>query len=484
MNSFQNSPSLSNHITSIIVRLRGPDGIINKENEKENKKKSKSPLQKKTFQRINSRVKKANKTPEKNERNNQNNLDPNSKYTIFTSKNPSNLLIISNKQISGNSINDNFITKNDLYDFSQSILKETSLLEFDKVYNETISLDRIYNENLKDNITNLIHGKNSCVFFFGPIDSGKSYLLRGSSDNNNEQGLLSRCINDIFSLVDLNKQANFNLKHNLNGLNKFIVKISSYQVYMDNVNDLLDHETKKIKLEKYYNNGIINCDLINLTQKEIRNKYEYDICIKETIHNRKTLLQKLRVNDLKRKSHFIISISLEKREKDTNNYNNENLIENYSQIDFVELCSSNYGLMNINENDVSQNALLYRNTSKTFNSICDNIVSLCDNNTPKTESKLTLCLKKTLQYNSNIVFINCINPFEFPLNYSFKSLKFGNWLRNQILNRKENNVLKNRYDNDEEQNSFNQLYNNNNIIKYLIALLKVYLIYKLLHTNK
>ena len=461
MNSFQNSPSLSNHITSIIVRLRGPDGIINKENEKENKKKSKSPLQKKTFQRINSRVKKANKTPEKNERNNQNNLDPNSKYTIFTSKNPSNLLIISNKQISGNSINDNFITKNDLYDFSQSILKETSLLEFDKVYNETISLDRIYNENLKDNITNLIHGKNSCVFFFGPIDSGKSYLLRGSSDNNNEQGLLSRCINDIFSLVDLNKQANFNLKHNLNGLNKFIVKISSYQVYMDNVNDLLDHETKKIKLEKYYNNGIINCDLINLTQKEIRNKYEYDICIKETIHNRKTLLQKLRVNDLKRKSHFIISISLEKREKDTNNYNNENLIENYSQIDFVELCSSNYGLMNINENDVSQNALLYRNTSKTFNSICDNIVSLCDNNTPKTESKLTLCLKKTLQYNSNIVFINCINPFEFPLNYSFKSLKFGNWLRNQILNRKENNVLKNRYDNDEEQNVFNQLYNNN-----------------------
>ena len=44
MNSFQNSPSLSNHITSIIVRLRGPDGIINKENEKENKKKSKSPF--------------------------------------------------------------------------------------------------------------------------------------------------------------------------------------------------------------------------------------------------------------------------------------------------------------------------------------------------------------------------------------------------------------------------------------------------------
>ena len=178
MNSFQNSPSLTNHTTSIIVRLRGPDGIINKESEKKN---SKSPSQKKTFKRINSRIK-TNKTPEKNQKNNLNNLDPYSKYTIFTSKQPSNLLIVSNKQITGNSINENFITKNDLYDFSQSILKETSLLEFDKVYNETHSLEKIYNENIKDNITNLIHGKNSCIFFFGPIDGGKSFLLRGSAD--------------------------------------------------------------------------------------------------------------------------------------------------------------------------------------------------------------------------------------------------------------------------------------------------------------
>ena len=118
-----------------------------------------------------------------------------------------NLLIVSSKPIKGSSINETFITKNDLYDFSQSILKETSLLEFDKVYNEISSIDKIYNENIKDNITNLIHGKNSCVFFFGPIDSGKSYLLRGSADQkiNNEQGLLSRAIIDIFSLVDLIK---------------------------------------------------------------------------------------------------------------------------------------------------------------------------------------------------------------------------------------------------------------------------------------
>ena len=473
MNSFQNSPSLTYHNVSIIVRLRGPDGIINQIPEIQNKKNSKSPSQKKTFQRLNSRIK-TTKTPEKNKNqktNISNGLDSDSKYTMFTSKNPSNLLIVSNKPITGKAINENFITKNDLYDFSQSILKETSLLEFDKVYNEISSIDKIYNENIKDNITNLIHGKNSCIFFFGPIDSGKSYLLRGSADQkiNNEQGLLSRAIIDIFSLVDLSKQANFNLNNKLNGKQNFIVKISVYQVYMDNVNDLLDHETRKIKLEQYYDDNIVNCNLIGLTQKEIRSKYEYDLVIKDSIHNRKTLMQKLRVKDIKRKSHFVISISLEKREKnidDNNKFTNETAIENYSQIDFVELCSSNFGLISeLNDNDESQGALLYRNTSKTFNSICDNIVSTCENTTPKTESKLTMCLKKTLQYNSNVVFINCINPFEYPLNYSFKSLKFGNWLRNQILNNKENNIVKNRYSNEDDniQNLLgNQIYNTSN----------------------
>ena len=82
--------------------------------------------------------------------------------------------------------------------------------------------------------------------------------------------------------------------------------------------------------------------------------------------------------------------------------------------------------------------------------------------TPKNESKLTLCLKKTLRMNSNIVLVNCIVPWEYPLNNSFKALKFGNWIRNQILNLSENDVMVN--------NNFNQFSNNyedeNNINNY------------------
>ena len=453
MSSFKNSPSLSHQNIRIITRLRGSQNIEKNEFERQETDKIKNINQNKKYER--------SKSP--NLKKEIKGLNPNIKYTMFTCKQPSNTLIISSKPIKGSSINETFLTKNDLYDFSQSILKDTSLLEFDKVYNETHSLEKIYNENIKDNITNLFHGKNSCVLFFGPIDSGKSFSLRGSADQRiNENGILSKAINDIFSLVELTKQANQNSKIN----SYFIVKLSAYQIYLDSVHDLLSREIQQIKIEQYYDNHLINTNLVNLTQKEINNKKEYDICIQEAVKQRKNLSQVLKVNELKRKSHLVISIIIEKREKTLDSItiiNNENLNENYSQIDFVELASSNYGLIgDIDENETSINRILYQNTSKVFNSISNNIICSFNNMTPKNESKLTLCLKKTLRMNSNIVLVNCIVPWEYPLNNSFKALKFGNWIRNQILNLSENDVMVN--------NNFNQFSNNyedeNNINNY------------------
>ena len=187
MSTFPNSPLLSNQNIRIITRLRGPQNQISNQliNPESKITSSKSPNKKIQPQKKTT----TSKSPISKKQNIG--LNPDTKYTIFTSKQQSNLLIVSSKPIKGSSINETFKTKNDLYDFSQSILKETSLLEFDKVYNETHSLEKIYNENIKDNITNLFHGKNSCILFFGPIDSGKSYSLRGSADyKNNEHGMI------------------------------------------------------------------------------------------------------------------------------------------------------------------------------------------------------------------------------------------------------------------------------------------------------
>ena len=374
------------------------------------------------------------------------NLNENIKYSIFTSTPPSNLLCISSKPINGKTISDTFKTKNDLYEFSQTILKETSLLEYDSIYNETSSQEKIYTEQIKNKITNLFHGQSSCVLLYGPHGSGKSYLLRGNTDklmansSSNENGLLLKAINDIFNLLSLTRQAQ----------NDFTLKISSYQIFMEKVNDLLCNEVNKstIKVDKYFDKHQMKCELVGLNKVNIGNKGDFDTCLKEILHQRKNLTGAMKIDDLKRKSHFVISLMLEKR-KYINNYSNE--IELYSQIDFVELASSDYGFMGENEEDKSQESFIYKNIGKSLNSLCDLIVSTDSNLSMKNETKLSLCLRNTIIPGNKVVFINCIIPYEYPIGESYKAIKFTNWLRNQVMNIEGNRDYNRMYQNENQE---------------------------------
>ena len=485
MKLFESSSSLTMHNVTIVTRLRNPilfekrldqkslkEKQISKSINKINNRKSNSSSKNKYTHNRDSKSpkRKLNANTTQNNNNNQKKgLTDNTLYTMFTSYQPCNLMLVSSKAIEGATINQAFQTRNNLYDFGKNFLKESALFEFDKIYNETHSLDIIYKDLIKENISNLFQKKNSCVMFYGPIDAGKSFLLRGgTTSGGNEAGLLSRAIRDIFRLISLYNQAN-------NDSSSFHVKFCSYQIYLDNIHDLLSTESYLITVEKYLENNYVNTNLIGLTEKEIKNISEYENCMREALHNRATLSQKLKINDINRKSYFIISIRLEKKiyNKDGILMLNDNL-KNFSRIDFVELVSSNFGQIDqISENDFTPKGMLYRNTDNVFNSICENIVCSCNCTTPNNDCSLTLALKNSINPESNIVFINCVIPWESPPNYSFKAVKFTNWLRNLVIEQNQNinklQINNNNFNNISNNNirnnnyNINELNNNNNI---------------------
>ena len=474
MKSFEN-PSLTMHNVTIVTRLRSPN-ISTKDPKKKNPKEkqtskssTKTSYQKNnnnnyTNKNILSRINDSKSLKRANPTNAQSKkgLTESLQYTIFTSYQPSNLILVSSKPIEGGTINQAFQTKNDLYDFGKNFLKESALFEFDKIYNESNSIDLIYKDLIKDNISNLFQKKNSCILLHGPIDSGKSFLLRGGNTQyGGESGLIYRGIRDIFRLISLYNQANTNTS-------SFHVKFCSYQIYLDNIHDLLSKESFIVTVEKYLENNLVNTNLIGLTEKEIKSIPEYESCMREAVHNRATLSQKLKINDINRKSYFIISIRLEKKiySKDGILIIDDNF-KNYSRIDFVELVSSNFANNSdqITENDMSPKAMLYRNTDNVFNSLCENIVCSCNCTTPSSDCALTLALKNSINPESNIVFINCVVPWESPPNFSFKAIKFSNWLRNLVLEQNqnmENNNDANDNINNENENNNKNIVNNSN----------------------
>ena len=424
-----------------------------------------------------------------------NKIRDNVNYTMFTSNDSSNTMIVSKKPIKGSTINEALKVCDNLYDFHNSILNETSLLEYDKIYNETHSIEKIYDEIIKDNISQLFHKKNCCVLFFGPSSGGKSYLLRGensvneekiayknkyySNINNNinrknkddkklEGGLLKRSINNILNLIKINQQGNDNVS---NVKNKYELRISIYQIYMDKIYDLLSKEINNISIQKYIDdekNIIIN--LTGLTEMEIRTIQDYDKILNDIENNKKNISQVSKVKTLNKDSHLVISLKLQKKIQNTvgSNVTDNYSTNSFSQIDFVELVKSDVGLSENfqNQNEMSYEYNLYSNTKDTYNSLCENIICANNGTTPTKESMLTLSLKNSLKPNSNIIFFNCVIPWEFPLYHSFKALKFTTWLRNQIINEVENidnNISLNSNVNQYIKNNYSNIQNNNSL---------------------
>ena len=379
-----------------------------------------------------------------NEQYNSNSLS-NLQYTIFTQKNtsPSDTLYISERPLDTSKINEILNSKEKIINLN--------CFNYDKVYPESYSLDLIYQQTLQNPINDLFYKKNSCMLFFGPTLGGKSYLLRGSQNRNeNESGLLTRAIKEIFQRIEFNSN--------------FCVKIAVYQIYLDKIYDLLSNDNNpQLTIDNKYGelNNSFNVNILGLTKKEIKNSNEYDITLRESINNRKNLSQAFGINDIKKKSHLIISIYLENKIENNNNF------LPFSQFDFVELVSSNFGLLKENENNINIDNNLFQNTNNVFNSIAENIISLSQGILSTKDSVVTLSLKNTMKLGSNIILMNCVVPWEFPLEPSYNSLKFANSIYSQICKSNNNSNYFNNFNN----NSMNNLtleFSNSNSCNHLI----------------
>jgi len=179
MNLIESSPSLTRHKITIVTRLRGPmppendKNIFQKKNhrEKHYSKSSneyiKSNSNSKQILKGYSKSNKNKNNPHQSNNNLKKGLTGNISYTMFTSAQPCNLMLVSTKPIEGETINEAFQTKNNLYDLGKSFLKESALFEFDKIYNEAHSIDLIYKDLIKENISNLFQKKILQLFFMG-----------------------------------------------------------------------------------------------------------------------------------------------------------------------------------------------------------------------------------------------------------------------------------------------------------------------------
>ncbi len=275
----------------------------------------------------------------------------------------------------------------------------------------------MYQEEIKELVANSLNGFNSCFLFIGPNDAGKTYTLRGED---NHEGIMGKSLKNLFNLMELNQQVNIgNTVKSLYGL-----KMSVYVVFNEAVHDLIKkNNSNPLQICKYTDkdSGSYFTKIENLQEVEIKNFNDYNNNFNQALQHRKMLSTTLRINDFRKKSNLIISFKLFKKavssEKNPKTFEKSQII---SQLDFVELASTDYG---IDADNIPKHDYFTKATANNFKSLNNNLLCLSLKAKPKFESNLTLALKPTLSYNSQIVLINCVHSSASPPTESYKALR-------------------------------------------------------------
>ena len=242
--------------------------------------------------------------------------------------------------------------------------------------------------------------KNSCLLVYGPSNSGKSYLLSG---NQEESGLLDKTIDDLLYLI--------NTTNEINNVHK--LKMSIYTIFNDNIFDLLSNNDKSLYAEE----NVEGCRIIDLSRLQVSNSSEYYNLLNISLKNLNNISSSYNV-DLGRKGHIVYTFYVEKII--------QNNIFKISQIDIVEMANTDIIFA---ESTNKREELTTKYISDTFRSVKNILVSISQDQTVTMDSLLTLCLKPTLNRNSEtITFLTCVHSNEYPLSVSMFSLKVGKFI--------------------------------------------------------
>lgn len=201
---------------------------------------------------------------------------------------------------------------------------------FDAVHDETSSgrQDKVYAQNVRPLVHSFVEGSSNTVILFGPTACGKTFTLKGQQGG--DRGIAPRAVEEILGLIKSPdaEESRLNMTPNFHAQSaKVHLKMSAYMVYMDEIVDLLNRPRNLVfandlqgreqpVIEHYLEadtNQVVS-RLTNMTERLVLCTEDFYIALADAFRYRKELgTIKYQDKDLRKKSHFIISLSLVKQ---------------------------------------------------------------------------------------------------------------------------------------------------------------------------
>ncbi|CAM6124516.1 unnamed protein product [Calypogeia fissa] len=166
---------------------------------------------------------------------------------------------------------------------------------FDRVFDPSSKTVDIYDAHTKKIISSAIRGFNGTIFAYGQTSSGKTYTMRGTSE---EPGVIPLAVQDVFRNMELSKDR------------EFLLRVSYMEIYNEEIKDLLSPENCKLQIHENSERGIFVAGL----QEEIVDSPEHVLALmdKGEAHRH---VGETNMNVHSSRSHAIFRMVIESRDK-------------------------------------------------------------------------------------------------------------------------------------------------------------------------
>ena len=315
---------------------------------------------------------------------------------------------------------------------------------FDHVFDKNTSQQEVYNKTTKPLLESIIEGFNATVFAYGATGSGKTYTMLGK--NATEKGIMPRAVSDLFKLLQKRKDKEFR------------IQVSYIEIYNEEIRDLLGNR-EELKLHEDPVKGVLIQGIKELYIDNVDNFF--DVLYKG---NQKRTTGKTNSNETSSRSHALLKINIENKDKEGPNASNISC-GRFILVDLAGSEKNNSALNNNNINDVNnnKNALRQQEGAKINQSllnlgICINALASKSKFIPWRNSKLTHILKDYIGGNAKVVMISTISPSLFCVDETLNTLNYSNRAKNITTIIKKNVI--NVIDRESQVNKYKEIITN------------------------
>ncbi|OMO67118.1 hypothetical protein CCACVL1_20780 [Corchorus capsularis] len=283
---------------------------------------------------------------------------------------------------------------------------------FDRVFDPSCSNQMVYEEGAKDVALSALKGINATIFAYGQTSSGKTYTMRGITEN---------AVKDIYEHIKATQERDF------------VLKLSALEIYNETVVDLLNRDSGCLRLLDDPEKGTIVDKLVEEVVKDSQHlRHLIGIC------EAQRQVGETALNDKSSRSHQIIRLTIESSLRE-----NAECVKSFlASLNLVDLAGSERASQtNADGARLKEGSHINRSLLTLTTVIRKLSGGKRSGHIPYRDSKLTRILQNSLGGNARTAIICTISPALSHVEQTRNTLSFATSAKEVTNNAQVNMVI-------------------------------------------